>query len=72
MRESSAGSPLCYLRLQRTLRFRIIFCVRSLMAQGASGVRRKRPPDGSLSSRERARVRRSIAGKSFMLSVASA
>ncbi len=35
MRESSAGSPLCYLRLQRTLRFRIIFCVRSLMAQGA-------------------------------------
>ena len=35
MRESSAGSPLCYLRLQRTLRFRLIFCVRSLMAQGA-------------------------------------
>ena len=28
-------------------------------------MRRKRPPDGSLSSRERARVRRSIAGKSF-------
>ncbi len=35
MRESSAGSPLCYLRLQRTLRFRLIFCVMSLMAQGA-------------------------------------
>ena len=35
MRESSAGSPLCYLRLQRSLRSRLIVCVMSLMAQGA-------------------------------------
>ena len=35
MRESSAGSPLCYLWLQRSLRSRLIVCVMSLMAQGA-------------------------------------
>ncbi len=30
-----SGSPVCYLRLQRTLRSRLVFCVISLMAQGA-------------------------------------
>ncbi len=31
----AAGSPLCYLRLQRSLRSRLVFCVMSLTAQGA-------------------------------------
>ena len=30
-----SGSPVCDLRLQRTLRSRLVFCVMSLMAQGA-------------------------------------
>ncbi len=44
MRESSAGSPLCYLRLQRSLRSRLIVCVMSLMAQGAHGGGQSPPP----------------------------
>ncbi|VGP16228.1 hypothetical protein SB01124_02659 [Klebsiella quasipneumoniae subsp. quasipneumoniae] len=31
----AAGSPLCYLRLQRSLRSRLVLCVMSLTAQGA-------------------------------------
>ncbi len=44
MRESSAGSPLCYLRLQRSLRSRLIVCVMSLMAQGAHRGGQSPPP----------------------------
>ncbi len=38
------GSLLCYLWLQRTLRSRLVFCVRSLTAQGAHGGGQSPPP----------------------------
>ena len=39
-----SGSPVCYLRLQRTLRSRLVFCVISLMAQGVQGAASRRRP----------------------------
>ncbi len=43
-----SGSPVCDLRLQHTLRSRLIFCVMAVMAQGAhrertGGASRRRP-----------------------------